>query len=98
MSATFDEADCLRFDPFQGDDYGNSMQQDFGAKMVTGRGEYECHICNGPIAKSERHRVDSCRMDGEVLHARFCGLCCAAMAKAANGDDTAINAREHLFR
>ena len=45
----WNEADCLAYDPFQGDDYGNGFV-DFGAKIVTGRGEYECHICQGPIS------------------------------------------------
>lgn len=90
----WNEGDCLLYDPFAGDDYGSSDFVDFGAKIVTGRGDYECHTCFGPIAKGERHRVDSCIMDGERLHARFCGLCCAAMAISGEDGGEAIMARE----
>lgn len=86
-------ADCLAYDPFAGDDYGNDFV-DFGAKIVIGRKVYECHICQGPIAKGERHRVDSCILDGERLHARFCGICCAAMAISGEDGGEAISARE----
>lgn len=91
----FDEQQCLGCDMFAGDDYGNSMQHDFGAKIVTGRGEYECQNCFGPIAKGERHRVDRCIMDGEYLTARFCGLCCEAMTQE---DGKAICDRTFLWR
>lgn len=94
VEVIWNEADCLAYDPFQGDDYGNSMQKDFGAKIVTGRGEYECHLCQGPIAKGERHRVDRCIMDHEHMTARFCGLCCAAMAINQIDGGEAITARE----
>jgi hypothetical protein len=67
---------------------------DSGKKIVNGRGEYTCHICQGQIEKGERHRVDSCILDGEWLHARFCGLCCAAMAKSWEDGGEAITARE----
>lgn len=89
----WNEADCLAYHPFAGDDYGNRFV-DFGTKIVTGRGEYECHLCTGVIAKGERHRVDSCILDGERHHARFCGLCCAAMAKSGEDAGAAITARE----
>ncbi len=85
--------DCLAYDPFSGDDYGNDFV-DFGAKIVTGRGDYDCHLCQGPIAKGEVHRVDSCILDGERLHARFCGLCCAAMAVSGEDGGEAITTRE----
>lgn len=88
------ESDCLAYDPFAGDDYGSSMERDLGAKIVTGRGEYECHVCMGPIEKRERHRVDTCIMDGEYMTARFCGACCEAMAKSWADDGEAITARE----
>ena len=93
MVEGWSEPDCLAYDPFAGDDYGNDFV-DFGAKIVTGRGDYECHLCQGPIAKGERHRVDSSILDGERLHARFCGLCCAAMAISNEDGGEAITARE----
>jgi len=93
MSEVWNETECLAYDPFAGDDYGLGFV-DFGKKIVTGRGEYGCHICRGPIAKGERHRVDSCILDGERMHARFCGLCCAAMALSWTDNGAAIEARE----
>lgn len=92
-AAIWNENDCLAYDPFAGDDYGGGFV-DFGAKIVTGRGDYECHICRGSISPGDRHRVDSCILDGERLHARFCGHCCAAMAKAGQDGGEAIEARE----
>jgi hypothetical protein len=93
MSEIWNKADCLSYNPFAGDDYGGGFV-DFGAKIVTGRGEYECHLCRGPIAKGERHRVDSGVLDGKPCHARFCGLCCAAMALFEEDNGEAIGERE----
>lgn len=93
MSEVWSESDCLLYDPFAGDDYGGGLKNET-KKIVTARGEYECHICREEISPGDRHRVDRAILDGEWVTARFCSICCAAMAKSGEDGGEAICARE----
>jgi hypothetical protein len=92
---TQDEIDeaCLNFNPFEGDRDCNIRE--LSDQMVVGRKDYECQICNEPIAKGERHRakVEISYDDRRAMTFRFCSLCCKAMAGIWTDDGRGIDER-----
>lgn len=85
MSNQFDHDAALEFDLFAGD-FGDSDDVELSNKIVTGRGEYTCFICYGPIVKGEVHRSAVHKFDGELMTYRVCNECCKAMASSVNYD------------
>jgi hypothetical protein len=77
--------DALYFDLFEGD-FGTPSDVELSNKIVTGRREYKCHVCAGPIAKGEVHRSTTWKFDGELMSYRCCYTCCVAMVASVNGD------------
>ena len=77
--------DALEFDLFEGD-FGTPGDTERSNKIVTGRREYKCHICAGPIAKGEVHRSAKWKFDGELMPYRCCNACCVAMVASVNGE------------
>lgn len=77
--------DALDFDLFAGD-MGDSDDIELSNKIVKGRKEYTCFICNGPIAIAESHRYAVHKFDGEMMTYRCCNECCLAMVSSVNGD------------
>lgn len=90
------EARVLAYNPFDGD-FGSPGDRLLADVMVTAAKPHpHCHMCNGPIAKGERHRSRREIVDGDMMAFRFCGLCCAAMAKSWTDDGKEIDARTSL--
>lgn len=96
MTHAFNEEACLSYDPFAGD-FGSPGDRLLADKIVTAAKAHEhCQICDGPIAKGERHRSRQEIVDGEMMAHRFCGLCCVAMAKSWDDEGAEIDARTSL--
>ncbi len=77
--------DALDFDLFEGD-FGTPGDTELSNKIVTGRGEYSCHICHGAILKGEIHRSTTWKFEGELMSYRCCYECCRAMVSSVNGE------------
>jgi len=71
-------SEALDFDLFEGD-FGEPGDSELSNKIVTGRGEYTCHICAGQIIKGEIHRSATYKFSGELMSYRCCNACCVAM-------------------
>ena len=71
------EADCLAYDPFQGDESDERILSD---KIVTARKEGPCCICGETIRAGERVRRQAAIVDGAMFSCRCCEACCIAMA------------------
>ena len=84
------EADCLAYDPFQGDDVQERMLSD---KIVTARKEGPCCICFETIKAGERVRGQAASVDGEMFSCRCCEACCIAMAQSWADAGEAIEER-----
>ncbi len=80
------ESDMLAFDPFAGD-FGDQGDKIFSNKMIAARAVHSCWNCNGIIAIGERSRAQVQRIDGDFNTARWCNLCCQAMADSIDSDD-----------
>ncbi|BBK44157.1 hypothetical protein STVA_41770 [Allostella vacuolata] len=88
------DADCLAFDPFEGDRDINVRTMRDGFVVV--RKSHRCHICAGPIDRGSRARSLTQLCDGEIGTWRFCALCCDAMAQSRIDHGTAIDARYRI--
>lgn len=87
----------LDFDPW-GDSKGDDPYRVLRNAMVKARFPHECVICQGPIAKGERHRAQTeANLDGskQVKTFRFCAECCETMPSWLT-DGKAITARYTL--
>lgn len=93
-----EELHCLSYDPFAGD-FGDQGDKILSDKMVTAAKDRPfgaCCICFSTIAKGERHRVQTGRIDGALKECRMCGRCCVAMANTRYDDGDAIELRTEL--
>lgn len=93
--STFDEAACLRFDPFA-DDFGGSEDRVLSNKIVTVKKDAVCHICAGVVAAGTRSRRHVARIDGELRSYRWCSACCEAMAASWSDEGVSLQARYAL--
>jgi len=92
MSATFDEAACLRINPFEGD-FGTPGDKILSDRIVSGRSDKPCGECLTPTEKGERVRTMTAVFDGELRSYRWCSACCAAFVAFGNGDYAPMDAR-----
>jgi len=76
--------DALYFDLFDGD-FGEPGDSELSNKIVKGRQNYRCFVCEGPITPGELHRYSVWKF-GEINTFRSCNECCKAMVKSVNCD------------
>ena len=76
---TFDEAECLKTNPFEGD-FGSPGDKVLKDKIGTARKGGTCGMCRQWIAPGERVRLLAAVFDGSLMSYRWCSECCAAMA------------------
>lgn len=68
----------LDYNPFEGD-FGEPGDRTLSDAMVCARKEHACTHCEGPIAIGETYRSRSDIIDGSLMRAKWCALCCDAM-------------------
>lgn len=92
-----DEATCLGFDPFAGDETDVLVRSD---KFVNTRTPHTCQHCGEDIKPGGRirARAELNREEGKRMTFYFCGLCCAAMVSALRGEDDAYEERSIQWR
>ena len=82
----FNEAECLQYNPFDGD-FGEPGDKVLSDKIVTARKESPCCECLTPIQKGERVRSMSAVFSGDLHSYRWCSACCHAFSLAFSYDD-----------
>jgi len=92
---TFDEADCLKTNPFEGD-FGSPGDKVLKDKICTARKGGTCGMCRQEIVPGERVRTLAAVFDGELMSYRWCSECCAAMAASWTDDGRAWESRVRL--
>ena len=75
----FNDKDCLRYWPFEGD-FGAPGDRVLKDKIGIARKSGPCEICEHDIQPGERIRMLSAVFDGSLMSYRWCSTCCAAMA------------------
>ena len=93
--STFDERECLAFDPFQ-NTKGDGDERILSDRIVTARKIGPCAICLEQIQPGERVRRQSAIVDGALESCRCCEACCKAMAVSWEDSGEAIEARYAL--
>ncbi len=90
----FDESECLKTNPFEGD-FGSPGDKVLKDKIGVARKAGACGMCRQEIVPGERVRMLSAVFDGDLMNYRWCQECCAAMAasRADNGDAWEARAR-----
>ncbi len=79
MKSEVDEPDqVLHFDPFAGDQSGPG-DRELGDRIVRCRKATECGHCKGGIRLGDEYRKKVSIVDGQLMTARWCAACCAAM-------------------
>lgn len=94
---TFNEAECLQTDPFEGD-FGTPGDRVLKDKIGTARKAGPCSLCAQEIKPGERVRIQAAIFDGALMHYRWCSECCAAMAASWHDEGKAFEARARLGR
>ena len=95
MMASFDEDECLDYNPFEGD-FGTPGDVVLRDKFVTARKGGCCVLCLEEIRPGDRVRSLSAVFDGELRSYRWCSACCAAMASVWTDDGDALMSRERV--
>jgi hypothetical protein len=80
LDAEFDEAECLKYWPFDGD-YGHPRDKILKDKIGIARKPGPCCECLTEIVPGERIRMIGAIFDDQMMSYRYCSACCAAMAK-----------------
>ena len=93
----FDENECLKYDPFEGD-FGSPSDVILKDKIGFARKSGECHICTHDIVKGEKIRMLTAVFDGTLVRYHWCSECCAAMAATWSDDFAALDERFSLRR
>jgi hypothetical protein len=73
----------LDFNPFEGD-FGSPGDRTLSDRMMKARKPHACTHCAGPIAVGESYRRRCDIEDDEMMLAKWCALCCAAMVEELN--------------
>jgi len=94
---TFDEAECLKTNPFEGD-FGSPGDKVLKDKIGTARKGGTCGMCRQEIVPGERVRLLAAVFDGTLMNYRWCSECCAAMAASWTDNGEAWEARARLGR
>ena len=92
LGAGFDERECLKYWPFDGD-YGDPSDRILKDKIGIARKAGPCCECLTEIVPGERIRMIGAIFDGQMMSYRYCSACCTAMAEMWNGDWNAMDAR-----
>ena len=92
---TFDEAECLKVNPFEGD-FGSPGDKVLKDKIGTARKGGTCGMCRQDIVPGERVRLLAAVFDGTLMSYRWCSECCAAMAESWTDDGRAWEARVRI--
>ena len=92
---TFDEAECLKTNPFEGD-FGSPGDKVLKDKIGTARKGGTCGMCRQWIAPGERVRLLAAVFDGSLMSYRWCSECCAAMAASWTDCGLAWEARVRI--
>lgn len=79
QSTPFDEAECLKVNPFEGD-FGSPGDCVLKDKIATARKGGDCGMCRQEIVPGHRVRLLAAKFDGSLMSYRWCAACCAAMA------------------
>jgi hypothetical protein len=89
------EADCLAYDPFQGDE---TDIRELSDKFVTTRKPHKCNICWDEVPPGQRARAKTevNREDQQTKTFYFCVSCCEAMASSWTDECEAIDARTSI--
>jgi hypothetical protein len=99
MAAAFDEALCLRLDPW-GDGKGDDPYRVLSDRIVTGRKPHQCAMCMGAIEAGQRHRA---RREVQIGYRervcatfRLCPECCSALVASCTDCGDALIERVQL--
>ena len=92
---TFDEAGCLKTNPFEGD-FGSPGDKVLRDKIATARKGGTCGMCRQEVDLGERVRTLVAVFDGALMSYRWCSTCCAAMAESWIDSGRAWEARASL--
>jgi hypothetical protein len=91
----FDEAECLKVNPFEGD-FGTPNDRVLKNKIATARKNGPCGMCRQDIAPGERVRLLAAVFDGQLMSYRWCSACCRAMAISWTDNGMAWEARVRI--
>jgi hypothetical protein len=91
----FDEAECLKTNPFEGD-FGSPGDKVLKDKIVTARKSGTCCLCLQEIIPGERVRTLAAIFDGEMRSYRWCSECCEALAASWTDDGRAWEERVRI--
>lgn len=94
---TFDEAECLKVNPFEGD-FGSPGDRTLKDKIGTARKGGTCGMCRQEITTGERVRLLAAVFDGELMNYRWCSACCGAMAASWTDNGEAWEERARIGR
>jgi len=94
---TFDEGDCLKCNPFEGD-FGSPDDRVLKDKICTARKGGICGMCRQGIVPGERVRVLAAVFEGQLMSYRWCSECCAAMVASWTDEGRAWEAQARLGR
>ncbi len=89
---TYDEEECLRVDPFEGD-FGDPSDKILKDKIVTARKARSCYFCEEDVVPGTRIRTRTMLLAGQLHCYSWCEKCCAAMAKSWDDDGFALYQR-----
>lgn len=89
------EADCLAYDPFFGDE---TEVRELRDQFVTTRKPHKCNICWEaiPVGVHVRAKTEVNREDRVTKTFHFCEPCCEAMALSWTDDGHAIEVRTSI--
>lgn len=89
------DADCLQYDPFQGDETDVTKLSD---RFLVTRKPHQCNVCLGQIPAGQRVRAltEINHEEKKVSTFYFCVLCCEAMALVWTDAGLAIEARTSI--
>jgi len=92
LGADFDERECLKYWPFDGD-YGHPSDKILKDKIGIARKQGPCCECLTAIQPGERIRMIGAIFDDQMMSYRYCSACCTAMAEMWTGNWNAMDAR-----
>lgn len=92
LGAAFDERECLKYWPFDGD-FGHPSDKILKDKIGIARKPGPCCECLTEIQPGERIRMIGAIFDGQMMSYRYCSACCSAMAEMWTGNWNAMDAR-----
>ncbi|MDO9273598.1 MAG: hypothetical protein Q7T94_11355 [Rugosibacter sp.] len=92
LAAGFDECECLKYWPFDGD-FGHPSDKILKDKIGIARKGGPCCECLTEIRPGERIRMIGAIFDDQMMSYRYCSACCSAMAEMWTGNWNAMDER-----